>query len=516
MRQLFTFVAMLCAPAVAACVLIRDFDELQDGDGADRVTAGTGAAAADAGAAGGAAGSGGANDTAGAAGSGCDCDDHDPCTRDACDADGRCRHYSNGAILDGLSAAEGSGKAEVVTLSGNAQGFYAAVTSGDGVDSEVTLYSFGPNDTDLVQGPSVAERRVLGVGSLRAVPGAAVALVAEDQAPFNVEVVAAVTDEPSGVRLDDGRLASVWQITLDAGLQPLDPPAGQRLSQGVEGDYVVGQRGPIAWQLGTVHAAWIGAGWTDVHVSTDRARHPSLGDGSSLVAAIAPLGDTSSRPGVLWFTAPSADSYGQAYAQIIGSATPDPIDGCPMEGEFIAAHTSELRTGLWVASWTRATRDASGEVDGVFGEIQMVGCGATGCALTVDEGQTLDCSDQPRPGMYDAVIAMLTPASEPGIVYEALFTPQSLEDGEAAAYLQVVRLDFNDLERSVMLFLGLGREVARVPSGGAVFSPAVAFSGTDRLAVAWVEASSATGQREAHFERYRLCPLTQDDEEAGP
>jgi len=512
MRAIFGLVAALSVTAISSCMFIRDFDELQsEGEDASAGSSGEGGS----GAAGAHPGTGGSAGEAGGGGSteDCesDCDDDDPCTNDVCDG-GVCRHYSAGAIADGLSATAPDADAQVLFLTGSPSGFYASVTSGNGADSAVALYSFDNEDSDLRVGPAVNDSRVLGGNALRAVPGARVALVAERETPYLVHVFAALTDASASSLPLEGDLANVWQLTLDSDLEPLEPAGVQRLS-GLTPDYYVGQLGPIAWPSGNVyHSAWIGENRTAVYLrSKNTSLQRTLGDGSTPVAAIAPLGDVDSNPGVIWL---SAGQPARAYGQVVGLAGPSELSGCPdIAGDFYSTHSSEIRSGLWVASFTRLVHDGN-EVTGVNTELQVLGCAAESpsCSVLVDDGG-LDCTTQPMNGAYDLVTAILTRANEPNIIYEAILLPQYTTNvDEVTAYLQVVRANLDGSGGNDALFVGYGHEVATVTGDPALWSPAVAFSGDEHLAAAWIEAGPS-GAGEAHFERYRLCPFTDDDRE---
>ena len=511
MRAIFGLVAVVSVTAVASCMFIRDFDELQEGDeDANAGSSGQGANG-EAGAPSAGGGSAGASGSAGAT-QDCDsdCDDDDPCTTDVCD-DGACRHYSAGAVADGLSATVPRADARTLFLTGNPNGFYASVTSGDGADTSVQLYFFDHDEADLRAGPAVNDARVLGGNSLRAVPGARVALVAEREPPYLVQVFSALTDASASSLPLEGDLANVWQITLDADLEPLAAPAVQRLS-GLTPDYYVGQLGPIAWLLGNVyHSAWIGENRTAVHLqSSNAATRRTLGDGSTPVASIAPLGDSDSNPGVVWL---SAGEPARAYGQLVGLAGPSELPGCPnAEGDFYGTHSSEIRSGLWVASFTRLERDGA-DVIGVNTELQLLACDASAgsCGVLSGDGG-VDCDEQPLGGVYDLVAAILTRANEPNIIYEAIVAPQYTDADAVSAYLQVVRASLDGSGDSRTLFDGFGHEIAAATGDPALWSPAVAFSGDEHLAVGWIEAGQS-GAGEAHFERYRLCPLTDDDVE---
>jgi hypothetical protein len=483
LRKILPILSLLGATAVVSCAFIRDFDELQAG-----------------GPIAGAAGTAAAGGAAGAAGSACEaCDDHDPCTRDTCVADGTCHHYSNGAILDGVDATIGAGTAQAVTLTGSAQRFYAAVVTGDAAASTVTLYSLGPADDTPVLGPTVQGPRGLGGGTLRAVPGAAVALVAQTDIPNHVLAYAAVTET--------GSVGSVWRFTLSPTLQPVPGAQPERLSAANRDDYLMAQRGPIAWQMGsTVHGAWIGDDGTTIHLnSTGQLLNRSLGNGSTAVQSIAPLGN-GTDPGVLWL---GAGTPAQGFGQVVGALAPSLLALCPAEGQFLSASTSHLTGGVWIASMTRAL------TDGITDELRMLGCAGTACTVS-DSG----CGQQPSAGMYDAVTALQQSPSETQVAYEAVLTPQYLGPTEVAAYFQVIRIDFGtDPVGARALFPDLsGLEVARVASAVplAIGSPSVAFSGTDRVAVAWIQPAAAGGPPEARIQRYQLCPFTADDLAAAP
>ena len=85
---------------------------------------------------------------------------------------------------------------------------------------------------------------------------------------------------------------------------------------------------------------------------------------------------------------------------------------------------------------------------------------------------------------------------------------------EAAALLQILRVDLENDGGGMTLFSGQGLEITRGRAEGAVRSTAAEFS-ADRLAIAWIEIDEDTELGEAHFERYRLCPLTDDDLEVA-
>jgi hypothetical protein len=354
---------------------------------------------------------------------------------------------------------------------------------------------------------------VLGANPLRVVPGSRVAVVPEPELPYYVHAFAALTDAPTTTPLTTNDLASVWQVTLDSVLQPLPAGAAPRqVSDLGRADYVVGQLGPIAWRMGNdIHVAWIGAGRTTIHVdSTGVIGDRTLGDGATPVAAISPLGDLSSNPGVIWL---SAGDPPQAFGEIVGPLPPSLLQGCPnARGAFVLAHSSMLRTGLWVASWTRLEVDVNNNPVSVTSELQLVGCAeVVGCSVAAP-ATGLDCSEQPRDGTYDGVSAILAPANEPNIIYEAVLASQYADAEQADAILQVVSADFStDPPRTRTMVEGLGEVVSSATGDPPLWSNAVAFSGTDRVAVAWVEPGPDGTSAQAHFERYRICPLTDDD-----
>ncbi len=495
-----TLVGLMLATTVgtASCAVIRDFDELQTGGdetGGDGSTEDGGAPGTTTAA--GAAGTAGSGGTAGTGEPTCDCDDDDPCTRDTCNAQGECIHRTNGAVPDGVSVTLEDGNVQAISLTANGRGFYAAVTMGDDTASLVRLYSLANDDTSLQDGPALSDSGVLGTDTLRAVPGAAVALLARTEAPLTVAAFAALTDAPESTAVVDGDPAQVWSVNLSERLEPLDPISAYALPSGVNGDYVVGQRGPIAWVAsGESHAAWIDVGGT-LKLHTIGGITRTLGEAGLSPTVIAPLG-TSAEPGLLWFGATPE----QAYAEFPGAVPPrTEINGCDSQGLFIAADTAPLNEGIWSVTWTRAAFSANGEVLSLDSEGHTLLCAAGAC------GFTLDCSGQPYSGGYDGVIASTTRQSEPGVIYQATVSPAYLAAGTATAILQIHWAEIMQEGRYLALITGGGRQITNAP----LASAQVEFSAGSRVAVAWVQQNETSGQGEAHIERLRLCPPTATD-----
>ena len=503
MAKTLAWLALAGALSITSCALIRDFDELQkggDSTGGDNSTDGGGAGMTATAGTSGAAGAAATAQSGGAAGSGtptCDCDDNDPCTRDTCNAAGECIHRTNGAVSDGVTLTLDDDDVQAISLTANGRGFYAAVTVGDETASEVQLYSLANEGTSLQDGPALSDSGVLRDDALRAVPGAAVALLARTEAPLTVAAFAALTDAPESATVADGSAGQVWAVNLNEQLEPLEPISAYGLPSGTNGDYVVGQRGPIAWQAsGEAHVAWIDVGGT-LQLHTVGGITRTLGEAGLSPTVIAPIG-TAASPGLLWFGATPEQAYAEFPAAI---RTRTPINGCDNQGLFIAADTARLNEGLWSVTWTRLALGPDEEVVSLNAEGHTLLCAAGTC------GFTPNCTGQPYYGGYGGVIAATTRQSEPGVVYQATVSPAYLAGGTATATLQIHWAEIMENGRYLALIAGGGRRITDAP----LSSAQVEFSAGSRLAVAWVEEDEATGRGEAHIERLRLCPPTATD-----
>jgi len=338
---------------------------------------------------------------------------------------------------------------------------------------------------------------VLGNDTLRAVPGAAAAILARTEAPLTVAAFPALTDAPVGTVVENGDAAQVWAVNLNEQLEPLDPISAYGLPSGINGEYVVGQRGPIVWYAsGEYHAAWIDVGGT-LRLHTIGGITRTLGEAGLSPTVIAPLG-TSAEPGLLRFGATPE----QAHAESPGAVPPrTEINGCDNQGLFIAADTARLNEGLWSVTRTRVAFGSAGEVLSLSSEGHTLLCAAGTC------GFTPDCSSQPYAGGYGSAVATTTRETEAGVIYQATLSPAYLENDAATAILQIHRAELMENGRHLALITGGGRQITDMP----LASAQIEFSAGNRVAVAWVEENQTSGQGEAHVERFRLCPPTATD-----
>ncbi len=534
--------AVSALPLLASCSFLLDFNELQRGHknapdagtggsgGPDATagsggTGGTGTGGTGTGATGGAGtggstnGSGGKPDGGGAipdSGTGtdggdassCDCDDGDPCTNDRCTKAG-CVHDPLGAIPDGFSDSVNSTTFYRTTMTVLNNRFYVSAFETAGTKYELAFHDFGLTEKALGLGTTLSALVPgTGMGAPTAVSAAG---FEKEQTNGTIVAYVAMGTGPA--------LGQVYRYQFEPGLLG----TGLRYQSGApaaaDTNYVGSNRlYPIAWNLGgggNDYAAWPGSGGIYLQNGNNALKAgttPTFGVGAGPFIGLGPLGATGT-PGVSFVTSSGL------HAQGVGQPMPSAIPQCdPRAGTFIAE--SSVPSGIDGVSFATFTRTFPNNT-GILTEETPLLCKVY-AAYTLCGGDSSCTKDSEvlSATRAPAVTFFSRPNDPAGRVYEVQALPYN-DPVKSLSYLalQVVRVDINlndaDAAAKTTLITPTPIVVATAPlsTGGTTGPqwPAVAFAGTDRIGLSWLEpgiasaGTTGTTHDELHVARYRIC-----------
>ncbi|RYZ01771.1 MAG: hypothetical protein EOO73_34385 [Myxococcales bacterium] len=469
-----------CAPLLASCIFLLDYDELQ---GSPASTGGTAGAPTSPGG----ASSGGAGGAAPSCG---DCNDDDPCTIDTCLAlpgeEPECQHApTEGLKLDGFETSLRAEQHVRVALIGSGKLFYlSALEVNDGVP-QVSLYRFADDGAELE--PIAANLRLEGVPVSNV--GLATEEVAAGQVALHGFVAVKAKLNESATRVlhlecrDDAVTSKLVGLSYRSDNPTLFP---QALAMGGE---IVG-----AWiqEDGTIAVHEVGAGRTE-----------TFGEASLPATTLSLLSTREQRPAVL-FTAQADEAPLGSWVETLGGQRTQ-LEECLNEpGAYLSSSVIATQLpGIWLANVTRTGDDYLTTAGGT------IVCGAD-CAAVPN-----DCDPDAAPsGIRNVAGATVHfDADEAGIVYSVVAVPQLAPraDGSGLEAKLAVALGWADFSSDPVKTRDVGSlEVAKSDaSAESGFAgpdwPAVAILPGRRAAVAWIAPDSEGNGTELHVQRYKMC-----------
>lgn len=504
MRGLRVLTLALAAAAVPSCVFVLDFDELQEGDGADAGSSGGNGGAGGSGAAG--AGAGGAGGSAGSDACG-GCDDGDPCTRDTCDTSGstpRCAFTPEGLKPDGLSVTRSFDGLERVTLASSGDRFYLSVFGELEGELDVALFGFGRSGgaETFTEG---ARFSTLRAGPLLTKSPASVGGLLPIVSGFDTRIYAFVALQPTLGLGDD---AEVWQLVFGDDLQVIESGAMALGGANYLNDDPTTY--PVPWTSSTSdehYVAWRGRGGiyvTKLDTPLGLFQQPQLQVGG--VRHIAPF-TTPGRTGLIQVgdSGVSGHFFDDPLLDVAAPnlSAPASIQQCnTFPGGFTSVQTVDAQIpGLYFTTWSKSADDFIGT------ELVALFCGEQGpdtvCAATPES-----CADGDRliPGLRNPNQVLLRRSSDPADTLHVFsaFSIADPDDGDAGLLLQMQRSIVDTEEAGNTVSLGTVT-LLESWSPGEDFAdyPVLALSGEDKLAAAWIEPSS--GGAQLRVERFDIC-----------
>jgi hypothetical protein len=450
LRAQLAIAAVLAALAPGACVFVLDFDELQARDGA--------------------------NDGGGEAG--CNCASDDPCRPQVCEA-GKCvEQVFVGLADDGYHGRFQGEKMHRITLTNVGSAFYGSVFYDDG-QPRLGFFRVPIHEkADGVRPQTRLSTELSAEGVLPAlidaVPASAAGLLSPDSL-----ILATFGTTTGGVFVlyvgSDLRITNASLQLAAADYSGTDP-----------------RRHPQAWIASKqAYIGWI--------TNAGKVRVPGtpmveFGDGA--VTSFGPL-ITAGGAAVAWLE-------GSVFARHQNQAVAELLADCPS----IKAWTPVALSTFGVqgspapnfAAWTKTSGGESAV------QTRTIGCSNELCApVTTDPscGQP-QATDDVNPGLrHFEYLASRIPEQDANKYYE-VFASSLESTGVRQVFLQAREYDTNtDLAEA------LGEAVMLTPIepvSEAGDHPVLAFSGIDKILVAWVHPG------EAHVRRFRICPRPKADD----
>jgi len=471
-----TLLFLCAAPLTASCVFLLDYDKLQAGDA---TLSGGGAPNP------GAAGDGNEGGSDASCGN---CNDHDPCTIDTCDATGDepvCRHQATeGLKPDGFETTLTAPHYARVSLVGSGQLFYLAAFETE--PAKISLFKLANDGTALE--PMGADLEIDGT------PVSNAGLAVEELAVGDVAVHGFVATKP---KLGDARVFHVVShndksaVTLAGLSYSADDP--RRFPQALSID-------------GRVFAAWVQADGTIAVHNPGVAKTDTL-KSAQPVTTLSLIATTDGQPATLFTTAEGA------FVAASGQA-PAPVPECETRpGTYLSSSVIDTQVpGVWLANLTRA------------GDGYLTTGGATlSCAKNVCAATGEDCKKNPSPNALREVTGATVhfDSDEAGVIYAVLALPQIAPKAEDSALaegrlsLLLARVDVRNGLKAVTTPIGgdPATGLVQIAHNDAnkenAFAgpdwPAVAILPSEHVAVAWLQPSQTTPETELRIQRYKMC-----------
>ena len=471
---------VFAAPLLGSCYFLLDYSDLQSER--DKPLASGGAS--DGGAA-----SGGESAAGGAA---CgDCDDHDPCTVDTCDAAAACQHTAlTGLALDGVDATLKADQHVRVSLVGSGQFFYLADLEQTKNNPKIGLYRLASDGSELEA-----------VGSdlrLEGNPVSNVGLAVEDLAAGEVALHGFVAIKP---KVGDAA-TRVLHVVNRAGKTMTNVAS---LTATYRTD--VPTTFPQARAIGNkVVGAWIQADGTIAVHNVGTTKTDTFGLSTLPANTLALLSTSDEQPAVLFTAQSDAGALG-TYVETSGQNRTKVGECETRPGNYVSSSVIDMQVpGVWLTSVTRAGMD-----------YLTTGTGSLLCANNACAAESEDCAKAtPSNAVRDVAGATIHfDKDDAGVVYSVIALPQLLpattDTVTAQLSLALGRVDFSGgLKDAQNMPVGdvavVAQNTTTEPQGfrGPDW-PAVAILPTERVALAWIQPSVDFTSSELRVQRYKMC-----------
>lgn len=480
-------IPLCCAPLLASCIFLLDYDKLE------------GTAVSSGGDGGQPPGTGGQSESgAGGVGLSCgDCDDGDPCTIDTCLAlpgeEPECQHaVTQGLKPDGFQISLPSEEHVRVALVGSGKLFYLSALEIDEGVPRVSLYRLADDGAELE--PMGADFRL--EGSPISNIGLAIEELAAGQVALHGFVATRAKLNETATRVvhlqsrNDTMTSEIVGLSYRADNPTLFP---QALAMG---DDILG--------------AWIQADGTIAVHQVGAARTEDYGDVTLPATTLSLLSTEDQRPAVM-FTAQADGAPLGTWVETAGAARAQLAECETAPGAYLSSSVISTQIpGIWLANVTRTGEDYLTNGGGT------VVCSANACR-TVPE----DCEENPSPNAIRNVAGATVhfDTDEAGIIYSVVAVPQlALNTNgtglDAKLGLLLGRADFSaDPVETTTLggdpttgLLEVAKNDASEANGFAGPDwPAVAILPGARVAVAWISPNADGSGTELRVERYKMC-----------
>jgi hypothetical protein len=481
------------APLLGSCYFLLDYQDLQSDPGQVATTGG-----GEGGGASTSAGTGGESDvTAGGASACGDCDDHDPCTVDTCDASGAAPKCVNtaqqGLALDGVDETHAADQHIRVSLVGSGQLFYLAEMEIDKDTPKVALYRLGTNDaaleaigTDLTLDGNPVSNVGLAVEELAAGEVALHGFVAT-----KLRVAAAMPRVFHVVNRNGKTTSNVVGATFrddDVTARTHAFPQALAINNKVVGAWIQAD--------GTIAVHNVGTAKTDTF-------------GTNLKASTLSLLSTADNMPAVMFTAQTAADSGAVgtYVETSGQNRAKVPECETRPGAYLSSAAIATQIpGLWLANITRYGTDYLGN-----GNASLV-CGTGTCTVVPEDCKQATLGNAVRDVSGASVHFDNDKA---GVVYLVLASPQVVPPQagatafEARLNLGLGRVDFS-IKDDKGTPVGDSQVIAsNDTTEAAAFAgpdwPAVAILPSQKVAVAWIQPNSTFSGTELRVQRYKMC-----------
>lgn len=484
------------APLLGSCYFLLDYQDLQSDQGKGATTSGGGG---EGGGASASAGSGGESDvTAGGASACGDCDDHDPCTVDTCDASGsapKCLNTAQqGLALDGVDETHAADQHIRVSLVGSGQLFYLAEMELNKDTPKVALYRLGSDAPAL---EAVGTDLVLDGN-----PVSNVGLAVEELAAGEVALHGFVATKP--------RVAAATPRVFHV-VNRNGKTTSNLVGASFRDDAVTARTHAFPQALtinNKVVGAWIQADGTIAVHNIGTAKTDSFGAANLGASTLSLLSTSDDLPAVMFTAQTAADSGAVGtYVETSGQNRTRVPECETRPGAYLSSAAIATQIpGLWLANITRYGTNYLGN-----GNASLV-CG-TGTCTVVPE----DCK-QAMPGN---AVRDVSGASvhfdndKAGVVYLVLASPQVVPPQgaktafEARLSLGLGRVDFSVKDDKGTpvgdLQVIASNDTAEATGFAGPDWPAVAILPSQKVAVAWIQPNSAFSGTELRVQRYKMC-----------
>ncbi|HVY26266.1 MAG TPA: hypothetical protein VHB79_06920 [Polyangiaceae bacterium] len=489
----------LCAaPLLGSCYFLLDYQDLQSDQGKIAATSGGG----EGGDASTSAGSGGESDVAAGGASACgDCDDHDPCTVDSCDAGGSAPQCVNtvqqGLALDGVDETHAADQHIRVSLVGSGQLFYLAEMELNKDTPKVALYRLGTDDTAL---------KAIGTDlALEGNPVSNVGLAVEELAAGEVALhgfvatklrVAAATPRVFHVVNRNGQTTSNL-----IGASYRDDAATSVTART--------RAFPQALTINNkVVGAWIQADGTIAVHNVGTAKTETFGAANLGASTLSLLSTADDMPAVMFTAQTAADSGAQGtYVETSGQNRTRVPECETRPGAYLSSAAIATQIpGLWLANITRYGTDYLGN-----GNASLV-CGTGACTVVPEDCKQATLGNAVRDVSGASVHFDNDKA---GVVYLVLASPQVVPpQGGATAFEARLNLGLGRVDFSVKDDKGTpvgdpqviaSNDTTEATGFAGPDWPAVAILPSQKVAVAWIQPNSDFSGTELRVQRYKMC-----------
>lgn len=480
--RLLRFSPLLSAPALASCVWLVDFDELQTENGNPA-------------GAGGSSSQGGTSGTAGEGGVGecpSECFDDDPCTVDGCTPEGECtREAFVGLALDGVDETLTADLHYRTTVASASDAFFlSAFTLTDGTP-EVTFYRLDGN------AESNALTTIGSIGGLNiddAIPLSAAGL-AVDTAVGRIHAFIGMQGD-SGQRLHHVVMDMNYEVVTRSivlggyGAQlPFSYPVAANIGGDIAATWINGSQGASLWTGALTGPAELAVGRTPMTVAL--------------------LASSENDPLVLY----GVDGGG---VFVEGNGIPAVgVEECQTRpGGYLSSSSTPIGIpGFWLAYWTKFGEASGAEPGFLNTDGRGFVCSAAGCATAV-AGDCQNVLDTVARNV--APVSIVRPGDPTGLVHLVQATPIiGTQEGATGLYagmlLNAQRIDFGTVpfqDEPETTELGEPIVLGAMPTAEPDYTgpdfPTVAYVPPDRVAVTWTQPSLESGS-ELRIRRYRLC-----------